>query len=191
MAIYTNLKAQEAEKHGMFRSSRLKATDVGRVYDLIVRDEDSDNKEIAVDNGVAVKVGAPTGKGLQTRYATVAKVGDKVAIIGSPAVIKDSFTSLQAAEYNFYHKPGVVAKAYEVREGEAEVFGVAAYQFTTVIGSVPAVGNLVVVDGNGGYKELATGTEVTTYGFVGTVYGYETGDNETIVLIEVTKNEQL
>jgi hypothetical protein len=189
MAIYTTLEAQNVDKHGMFRSSRLKATDVGRIYDLIVRD-DSD-KEIAVDNGVAVKVGSATGSGLQTRYATVAKIGDKVAIVGSPATIKDSFTSLQAAEYNFYHKAGVVAKAYEVRQDEAEVFGVAAYQFTTVIGSVPAVGNLVVVDGNGGYTELASGTDVSTYGFVGTVYGYETGDNETIVLIEVIKNEQL
>ena len=189
MAIYTNMKAKEANKHGMFRSSRLKATDVGRIWDLIVRDEDE--KEIAVDNGVAVKVGKPTFDGLQTRFATVAKVGDQVAITGSPATIKDAFTKFQSAEYNFYHEAGVVAKAYEVRPNEGEVFGVAAFQFTTVIGEVPAKGNLVVVDGNGGYRELASGTSVDTYGFVGEVYGYELGDNETIVLIEVLKNEQI
>ena len=190
MAIYTNLKAVEANKHGLFRSSRLKATDVGRIYDLIVRDED--DKEIAVDNGVAVKVGAPTGKGLQTRYATVAAVGDQVAITGSPAIIKDSTTKAQAREYNFYHEAGVPAKAYEVRANEAEVFGIAAYQFTTVVtGEIPTFGNLVVVDGNGGYTELASGTATDTYGFVGQVYGFETGDFETIVLVEVIKNEQI
>lgn len=189
MAIYTNLKAVEAKKHGLFRSSRLKATDVGRIYDLIVRDEDKN--EIPVDNGVAVKVGEPTGSGLQTRYATVAAVGDQVAIIGTPAVIKDAFTKAQAREYNFYLEAGEVAKTYEVRPNEGEVFGVAAYQFTTVIGDIPAFGNLVVVDGNGGYKELVSGTDVSTYGFVGKVYGFETADFETIVLIEVVKNEQI
>jgi len=190
MAIYTNLKAIEANKHGLFRSSRLKATDVGRIYDLIVRDED--NKEISVDNGVALKLGANTGKGLQTKYATVAEAGDKVVITGSPATIKDAFTKAQAREYNFYHEAGEVAKAYEVRPDEAEVFGVAAYQFTTVVtGEVPTAGNLVVVDGKGGYKELTAGTATDAYGFVGQVYGFETGDFETIVLVEVLKNEQI
>lgn len=190
MAIYTNLKAQKVNKHGMFRSSRLKSTDVGRIWDLIVRDED--DKEIAVDNGVAVKVGLNTGVGLQTRYATVAKVEDQVAITGSPANVKDAFTKFQSAEYNFYHEAGVIAKAYEVRPNEGEVFGVAAYQFTTVLnGEVPTFGNQVVVDGNGGYVELAADADVSTYGFAGRVYGFEIGDNETIVLIEVVKNEQL
>ena len=189
MAIFTTLKAQKANKHGMFRSSRLKSTEIGRLWDLIVRDEDEN--EIMVDNGVAVKVGSPTHDGLQTRYATVAKTTDQVAIVGSPALIRDAFTKFQSAEYNFYHEAGVVAKAYEVRPNEGEVFGVAAFQFTTVIGEVPAKGNLVVVDGNGGYRELASGTSVDTYGFVGEVYGYELGDNETIVLIEVLKNEQI
>lgn len=191
MAIYTNMKAQEAKKHGMFRSSRLKSTDVGRLWDLIVRDED--DKEIPVDNGVAVKVGKNTGIGLQTRYATIAGVADQIAVTGSPANIKDAFTKFQSAEYNFYHEAGVVAKAYEVRENEGEVFGVAAYQFTTVLteGAVPAFGNTVVVDGNGGWVELAADADVSTYGFAGRVYGYEIGDFETIVLIEVVKNEQL
>lgn len=195
MATYTNKKAQDAGKHGMFRSSRLKATEVGRLYDVIVRDESSN--EIAVDNGVAIKVGDPTGNGLQTRYATVAAIGDKVAIVGSPALVKDASTQAQAAEYNFYHKPGVVAKAYEVKEDEGDIFGVAQYQFTTVVageGKDVVVGNLVVVDGNGGYKELVSSTEaltLNTYGFIGKVYGFEKGDNETLVLVEVIKNTKV
>ena len=189
MAIFTNLKAQKANKHGMFRSSRLKSTDVGRIWDLIVRDEEG--TEISVDNGVAVKVGLNTGVGLQTRYATVAKTTDQVAIVGSPANVKDAFTRSQGAEYNFYHEAGVVAKAYEVRPNEGEIFGVAAYQFSTVLAEVPAFGNQVVVDGNGGYVELAADADVSAYGFAGRVYGFEIGDNETIVLIEVVKNEQM
>lgn len=192
MAIYTNLAAKEVDKHGMFRSSRLKSSDVGRIYDLIVRD--GDDKEISVDNGVAVKVGATTGDGLQTRYATVASVKDKVAIIGTPANVKSALTKEEAQEYHFYNKAGKIAKAYEIRPDEAEVYGVASYQFTTLVGSgatKPAIGNLVVVDGTGGYKELASGSTVTTYGFVGKIYGYEIGNYDTIVLIEVIKNEQL
>lgn len=192
MAIYTNLTAKEADKHGLFRSSRLKASDVGRIYDLIVRD--GEDKEIPVDNGVAVKIGNATGDGLQTRYATVATVQDKVAIIGTPATVKSALTKEEAQEYHFFNKAGKISKAYEVRPDEAEIFGVAAYQFTTLVDSgaaKPAFGNFVVVDGKGGYKELASGENVDTYGFVGKVYGFEVGTYETIVLIEVVKNEQL
>ena len=94
MAIYTNLKEVKANVHGMFESSRLKATVVGHLYDAIVRDEN--DEEIAVDNGVGIKMGEFTGDGLQTKFATVAAAGDKIAVTGSPAVVKDAFTRLQA-----------------------------------------------------------------------------------------------
>ena len=161
MAIYTNLKEVSADKHGMFESSRIKATDIGHLYDAIVREAD---EEIAVDNGVLIKMGAYTGDGLQTRYATVAAAGDKVAVTGSPAIIKDAFTKQQEAEYNFYHAAGKVAKAYELVE--EDIFAVAKYQFTS--GDVK-VGAYVTVDGNGAY--VATTEEpAETYGFVGKVH---------------------
>ena len=80
MAIYTDLTKVTPDLHGMFESSRLKATVVGHLYDAIVRD--TADEAIEVDNGVAIKVGAYTGDGLQTRYATIAEAGDKIATVG-------------------------------------------------------------------------------------------------------------
>ena len=81
--IYTNLKAKENAMHGMFESSLMSATDIGRIFDVIVRDESQ--KPIEIDNGVPVKIGDYTGNGLQERYATIAGLKDKIAVIGTPA----------------------------------------------------------------------------------------------------------
>lgn len=189
MAIYTNLDMVEPTYHGMFESSRLIATDAGKIHDVIVRDEDE--TEIAVDNGVAVKVGAWTHDGLQTRYATIAKKADKIVVTGSPAVVKDAFTTQQAAEYNFYHKPGVAAKAYQLRgEDEADIcdiFAVAQYQFTS--GDVKEDA-YVVVDENGGWVAQAAepGDE---YGFIGQVHSIAANNYYPMVRIAVIKNKQV
>ena len=182
MAIYTNLNEVEANVHGMFESSRLKATVVGHLYDAIVREDET---EIAVDNGVCIKMGEYTGEGLQTRYATVAEAGDKVAVTGSPAIVKDAFTKAQEGEYNFYHTAGTVAKAYELVE--EDIFAVAKYQFTS--GDVK-VGAYVVVDGNGAYK--ATNSDpTTTNGFVGKVHSIASNEFYPMVRIEVIQNKQI
>ena len=182
MAIYTNLQLVEADKHGMFESSRVNATVVGHLYDAIVRDDAG--KAIEVDNGVAIKMGEYTGDGLQTRYATVAKVEDKVAVTGSPAIVKDAFTKAQEGEYNFYHKAGVEAKAYELVE--EDIFAVAEYQFTS--GDVK-VGAFVTVDGNGAWA--ATDVDPTaTNGFVGKVHSIAANEFYRMVRIEVIQNKQ-
>lgn len=183
MAIYTNLKEVKANVHGMFESSRIKATNCGHLYDAIVRDES--DVEIPVDNGVCIKMGDWTHDGLQTRYATVAAVGDQVAVTGSPAIVKDAFTRLQEAEFNFYHEAGVVAKAYElVKE---DIFAVAKYQF---VSGDPVVGAYVTVDGNGAY--VATAEEpAETYGFIGRVHSIASNDFYPMIRIEVIKNEQI
>ena len=183
MAIFTNLKEVPVNVHGMFESSRLKATVVGHLYDAIVRD--ADEKEIAVDNGVCIKMGDWTGDGLQTRYATVAAVGDKVAVTGSPAIVKDAFTKLQEAEYNFYHTEGTVAKAYELVE--EDIFAVAKYQF---VSGDPVVGAYVTVDGNGAYAATSE-KPADTYGFIGKVHSIASNDFYPMVRIEVIKNEQV
>lgn len=182
MAIYTNLKEVANNLHGMFESSRLKATVAGHLYDVIVREDET---EIAVDNGVCVRVGDYTGNGLQTRYAVVAAVGDKVAVTGSPAIVKDAFTRQQEAEYNFYHAAGTVAKAYELIE--EDIFAVAKYQF---VSGDPVVGAYVTVDGNGAYA-ATTGKPADTYGFIGRVHSIASNDYYPMVRIEVIKNEQV
>jgi len=184
MAIYTNLKEVKANVHGMFESSRLKATVVGHLYDAIVRDEN--DEEIAVDNGVGIKMGEFTGDGLQTKFATVAAAGDKIAVTGSPAVVKDAFTRLQGAEFNFYHEAGVVAKAYEVVA--EDIFAVAKYQF---VSGDPVVGAFVTVDGNGAWVAVAEEPSAETYGFIGKIHSIASNDFYPMVRIEAIKNEQI
>lgn len=185
MAIYTNLQLVETDKHGMFESSRLKATDIGALYDVIVRD-DSD-KEIPVDNGVAVCVKEYTGDGLQTRYGVIAKAGDKIAVTGNPAIVKDAFTKAQEAEYNYFIPAGKPVKAYEILGEDYEIFAVAQYQFTS---GTPTVGAYVTVDGNGGWA--ATDVDpTTTNGFVGKVHSIAANQFYPMVRIEVLQNKQI
>jgi len=185
MAIFTNLDLVEADKHGMFESSRLKATVVGHLYDAIVRD-DAD-KEMEVDNGVGIKVGDYTGDGLQTRWATIAAAGDKIAVTGSPAIIKAAFTKTQEAEYNFYHQAGEVAKAYELVE--EDIFAVAAYQFKSAADTVK-VGAFVTVDGDGAW--VATDADPSaTNGFVGKIHSIAANEFYKMVRIEVIQNKQI
>lgn len=178
--IYTNLKAVEANMHGIFESSRLKASTVGRILDLVVDDKD-------VDNGVPLKVGEPTGDGLQTRKADVAAIGDKVYIAGTPALVKDAYNQAQAQSYNFTNKAGKPIKAYEVLGDDYEIFAVADYQFTD--DKAPVVGDYVVTDGAG--KWVAQSTEpVSTYGFIGKVHSIAVGNFVNMVRIECIQNEQ-
>lgn len=67
--VYTNLASREKNMHGLFESSALLATDVGNIYDVVVRNES--DKEISVDNGVAVAVLDYTGNGLEERYQEI------------------------------------------------------------------------------------------------------------------------
>lgn len=178
MAIFTTLVAQEANKHGVFESSRMKATDIGHIYDALVRD--GSDAAIAVDNGVAIAIGEFTGNGLQEVYATIAKKTDKIAVTGTPALVKDAFTSAQADAYNFFNKKGALVKAYEVVEGD--IFAVADYQFTA--GTVKA-GATVVVDESGAWKIVA---DASGYTFVGKVHSIAAGDNATMVRIQCVQN---
>lgn len=179
--IYTTFEAVELGKHGMFESSRLKATDIGHLYDALVK---ADDKEIPVDNGVAIKIGNFTGNGLQEVEATIAGVNDKIAVVGSPAIVKDAFTTAQAQPYNFYNKAGVDAKAYEVVEGD--IFAVASYQFTNE--AEIAFGKYVQVDGTGKWTIV---DEIPETGFVGKVHSVAVGTFYTMVRIECVQNEQI
>ena len=185
MAIFTNMEAVKLQKHGIAETTGLAATENGFLYDLIVRD--GENKEISVDNGVAVKVGTMTGDGLQTRYATIAGEGDKIAFVADVPVIKVAFTKAQADEWNFTNRAGKPVRAYEVLNKNTEMFGIADYQITS--GTVTK-GAKVVVDGNGGWK-IEANPSASTYGFIGEVADIAKAMNSTIVRISVVQNVQL
>lgn len=173
--------------HVIFESSNLKSSKAGKIYDVIVSDTGAKGGTNAdTDNGVLIKVGDYTGDGLQTRYAKVAAKADKVAILGSPALVKDAFTKAQADPTNFYNKAGVAAKAYElVKE---DIFAVSKIAFTTDSQSAIAVGAFVSPDGSG--KLVAATDAATDTGFVGKVHSLSVGDNVTMVRVEVIKNEK-
>ena len=200
MAIYTNATAVAANRHGIFESSRLKSTfsGGGRIFDALVVEEDTgENNEVVrtpidCDNGVAVKIGEMTGNGLSEVYATIAGVGDKIAITGSPAIVKDAYVPSQEANYNFYNKAGKDAKAYEIADEDYDIFCLADYQFTSIAGNQLAKDQYVVVDGNGGWKAVASASP-STYGFIGKIYqfGFDTLDYTTKVYIQAVQNKQL
>lgn len=195
MAIYTNLKAIEKKLHGMFESSNLLSTDVGNLYDVIVRDG-SDN-EIAVDNGVAISVKDYTGNGLQERYATIAGLKDKIAVTGAPANVKTALTKEQSQPYNFTNPAGKPAKAYQIQDADVhtDIFGIASYQFTDASAENVKVGALVTIDGKGAWVAQAGGvtanTLSTTNGFIGKVHSISVGTYYTIVRIQVVQNKQI
>lgn len=193
--VYTNLKAKESDMHGMFESSLMSATDIGRIFDVIVRDESE--KAIAVDNGVPVKLGSYTGNGLQERYATIAKATDAIAVIGSPAEVKTAMTNEQGQAYHFVNAAGKPAKAYQVNDSAVyeEIFAVASYQFTDESAKNVKVGSLVVTDGKGMYVAQADGTELSTLtstnGFIGQIHSVSVGTYYTMIRIQVLQNKDV
>lgn len=189
-------------RHGIFESSRLKATDVGRLYDARVQATANNvTSDIEVDNGVAIKIGDFTGNGLQEVYATIAGVGDKIAVIGTPAVVKDARVASDEIPSKFTNKAGHLAKAYEVLNDSHEIFAVADYQFTDASKANIKVGNYVTWDGTGMWVAVAStatapkmaGENGATNGFIGKVHSiaYDNIGLTTIVRIQCIQNVQI
>lgn len=181
MAIYGNLIENTATKHIVVSTSKIKATNTGHLFDLVFTED--------VDNGVLAKAGAYTGNGYQEREATLAGEKDEVVLIASVPLIYNQATTSAQAEYNFYNTKGSVTRGYELVKDD--VFAVSDYAFTTVVSDNVEVGNYVVCDGTGKYKEVAkaSGTTLTSSnGFVGQVIGFETYQYSKLVLIAVVQN---
>lgn len=186
MAIYVSKEFQEVNgtMHGMFESSMLKSTDIGRIYDAVVKEGE---KEIEVDNGVALKIGEFVGDGLEQRYATIAKPAEKIAVTGQPAIIKVAFTKEQNQAYHFYNRAGEPVKTYEVTPDD--IFAVANYQFTDASKAEIKVGAYVSVDGNGQW--VAAAAEPST-AFVGKIHSIaaDTLGQMSMVRILCVKNAE-
>lgn len=189
-------------RKGIFQSSRLKATDIGRLYDARVQAEVSNEMvDIEADNGVAIKIGDFTGNGLQEVYATIAGVGDKIAVVGTPAVVKDARVASDEIPSKFTNKAGHLAKAYEVLNDSHEIFAVADYQFTDASKANIKVGNYVTWDGTGMWVAVAStatapkmaGENGATNGFIGKVHSiaYDNIGLTTIVRIQCIQNVQI
>lgn len=193
MAIFTNLAAKEQKLHGMLESSKLLATDVGNVYDALVRDNTT---PISVDNGVAIKIGDYSGNGLEERYATIAKKGDKIAVTGAPAEVKTALTTEQGQAYNYTNPAGKPVKAYQIADPSVhtDIFAIADYQFTDESKDKITVGNLVTVDEKGAWI-ASEATQLTTLqgtnGFIGKIHSISAGTYYTMVRIQVLQNKDI
>lgn len=198
MAIYSNLTELASGTHAIFESSLLKSTISGHIWDcLVVSESGSGNNltrtPIAVDNGVAVKVGDHThnGNGLQERYATIAGVKDKIGVVGTPALIKDNLTTFQGNESFFFNKAGDDSKVYEVIGDpfDGDIFGVTKEGFTAASQDKIKVDNYVVVDGNGKWVAVDSKPTMSNYGFVGQIHSLYTNNFYTIVRIYAIQNK--
>ena len=182
MAIYTN-SANVADKGYMVaRSSKIKATDSGHLYDLVDMTND-------VEQGCNIKAGEFLGTGYQEREALTPAVGDAIIFVCDVPLVYDAYTQGQNAETNYINVKGKAFKGYEIVKDD--VFGVSANGFTTVVGEIPAKGNYVVVDGNRKWKEVADAPSAETYGFIGQIIGYEVSEGVKVVLINTIKNEAI
>ena len=195
---YVNSTAAAAGFHGVFESSRLKATDVGRLHDTLVVSEATSGgvttrTNIAVDNGVPVKIGDFVGADLQQIYATVASVGDKIAIVGTDPVVKDAKSAFYESPMFFENPAGKLSRSYEVLDDSQEIFGVADYQFTAASASNIAVGNYVTTDGNGMWVAASSAPSTSTYGFIGKIHSIAAPDlvgSYSTVRIQCIQNVQ-
>ena len=192
---FVDAKAEAKGFHGYWESARLKAVDVGRIHDTLVVSESTSEgvttrTPIQVDNGVPVKIG-DFGKDLQQIYATIAKVGDKIAVVGTDPVVKNAASRAGEAPIYFTNPAGKLSRTYEVLNDSQEIFAVASYQFTAASQANLKVGNYVVTDGNGMWV-AQTSAPGNTYGFIGKVHSLvpDTVGYYTLVRIQCVQNIQ-
>lgn len=199
MAIFSNLQELQAGTHAIFESSLIRSTISGHINDVLVVAESTSGgtttrTPIDADNGTAVCVKGftHTDNGLQERYAVIAAVGDKISVLGTPALIKDNLTTFTGNESFFYNKAGYDAKAYELvgdNNGDGDIFGVTLEAFANPADTNIAVDNYVVVNGSGKYVAQTSKPSASTYGFIGQIHSKFTNNFYTIVRIYVLKNE--
>lgn len=189
---FVDAKAEKNGFFGYFESSRLKATDVGRIHDTLVEGTvDGEVVPIQVDNGVPVKIGDFTGEDLQQIHATIAGVGDKIAVVGTDPVVKNAASRAGEAPIYFTNPAGKLSRTYEILNDSQEIFAVASYQFTAASQANIKKGAYVVTDGNGMWVAQAAAPG-NTYGFIGKVHSLvpDTVDNFTLVRIQCVQNIQ-
>lgn len=181
--------------HGAFESSNLKSTDIGNIWDVLVRD--GSNNAIDVDNGVPVAVGEYTGNGLQERYGTLAVLATPhIAVTGNPPI--DPKGNKINDIFNYYTPAGKLAKCYEVVKGD--IFAVRASQVSATVTYTADSESVTRATGVGDYIVVNTtaaatgvswtavakeGTVSSSAKFVGKIHSYSTsGDMVRILVVQ-------
>lgn len=183
MAIYTDGKWKNVDgKYMVARSSKIKATDTGHLYDLIDKTND-------VEQGSNVKVGAFTGEGLQERVALTPAIADQIVFVCDTGLLYATAYKSDQFEWKYVNKANRDFRAYALEKDD--VFGVSDYGFTTVANNELKLGDYVVVDGARKWKSVDSAPDETQYGFIGQIMGFEKYQYDTVVLVNVIQNIQL
>lgn len=177
LEIKTNGTWKTENKYMVARSSKIKATDAGHIYDLIDATND-------VEQGSNIKVGDFTGDGYQERTALTPAIGDAIAFVCDTGLLYEQSKKSDQYEWKYVNVKGRTFRAYEIVKDD--VFGVSDYGFTNP--ELCVKGNYVVVDGSRKWTAQTT-KPGDTYGFIGQIIGFEKYQYDTVVLVNVLKNE--
>jgi len=170
------------EKYGYAESSTLRATVAGPIRSAV-------NPDMALENGMHLTIGQLTDITNSEEIYDVAlpTAKDAIVLVLSALTAYDTTTTLGQHEMYLRKEAGFPARVYFIYE--ADRYKVADY-CVTPIAEVPVAKNLVVVDTETGFlKEIAAGSDIADYGYVGEIEGIEYKSNLTLVKIRVLKNE--
>lgn len=157
--IYTSQSMLTYDKHIICETSLVLGTYGGdHIYSTI-------NKTLDMDNGMLMKIAQPTDGESELYDVALPAQGDKLVLICGPEVIKDARTKLDEQLDRFYTPAGRTVRAYELRIHDK--ITVSDYAITPISSeSGVQVGNYVVADpATGKYKEVAKGSDMSSYGF--------------------------
>ena len=129
------------EVHAICESSRLKATNVGHIYDLKCHK--------ALDNGTIVGVGAHVEGQVFNAKDYVA--GDVACLVLTPPFAYNG-NKYKSEEKFFYNEAGELARAYELHIGDIYTISAAGLTGTPAVGSyIDATGKVAASAGSTGY----------------------------------------
>lgn len=177
--------AIKRQKYGYAESSALRATNWGGHIFSVIDDEN------ILENGMLVALG--TDIDVENRKAEKPTDKNKVALILDVIVPYDESTTVGQAE--IYHAPkelGEPTRAYDLFENDR--FAIIDYLVTAPIAGENkpcVVGNYLVADADKKYKEVASGEDITKYGFAAVIQEIDYKSGMTLYRLRVVRNEEL
>lgn len=172
------------EKYGYAESTTLRATVAGPIRSVV-------NEDKALENGMHMKIGDLSEAVVSNEVYDVQlpEQGDPIVLILSALTAYDTSTTLGQHEMYLRKEAGFPARSYYLYP--ADRYNVADYCITPLSNTV-VKGNYVVVDTATGFlKEVASGTDMAAYGYVGQIEEIVMQSNLTKVAIRVIKNEKV
>lgn len=169
------------EKYGYAVSSDLAATyGDGHIYSVV----DEANE---LENGMIVKLGKAIDR--ENYEISTPEDGDPIVLVLDVILPYNETTTADGFEIYYNFAKGKPVRSYNIIANDK--FEIIDYLVTSTIagsGNLAVEGNYLVHDGNRKYKEIASGTDVSTYGFVAEIVDIVEAGGMTKYLLNVVKN---